>query len=486
MDHPVTVFISYAWTSEKYKEQVLHLAERLVKHGIDVKIDEWDLSLGDDKFQFMESMVNSPFVDKVLIVCNSEYQRKADDRDGGVGYETSIITPEIVKQVDEVKFIPVILEDSENPEDFIPTYLSSRIYIDLSKEDIYEEKYEELLRHLYKMPKHQKPTLGKKPKWLNEEEAYPEFVDLRLLRVNLAKASTSGKITILLNQYFYEFFRLVKEYRIDPPEGFTVDTVSIGNDVLSMIDRMRPLRDEYVSFLITLIEIEHHEDEFLPSFFENYYNEVLCFGKGLRCDICLKHFEFFLWEIFVDSIAILMKYGSYKAISNLILHTYFLKMGRFKQNPSEESSIVTFWYNDESIIQNTCKALNPDKPSKFSFAADLLVNRENIPYLTMDGIACGDILIFLLSYINRIDEYGHWHPLSYVYEDSFSTFVQRFSSKSFCNKVLTLFDVDSIDELKQTIADLEIPDVYWGYQGSGRSYSSYLQILKNMGIASKP
>ncbi len=290
MDHPITVFISYAWTSETYKDRVLQLAERLVKHGVDVKIDEWDLGLGDDKFKFMELMVKSPKVDKVLLVCNSEYRRKADDRDGGVGYETSIITPEIAKQVNKVKFIPVILEDTENPEEFIPIYLSSRIYIDLSKEDIYEERYEELLRHLYKMPKHQKPALGKKPEWLKDKEEYPEFIDLRLLRMNITKASTSGRITILMHQYSDEFFRLIKEYNIEPPQEKMVDSISIGNDILSMIDRMRPLRDEYVNFLITLIEVEQYENDFLTTFFENYFNEVLTFGTGLRCDICIKHF----------------------------------------------------------------------------------------------------------------------------------------------------------------------------------------------------
>ena len=43
--HP-KVFISYSWTSEAYKERVLKLAERLMDNGVDVILDQWDLSPG--------------------------------------------------------------------------------------------------------------------------------------------------------------------------------------------------------------------------------------------------------------------------------------------------------------------------------------------------------------------------------------------------------------------------------------------------------
>ena len=54
-----TVFISYSWTSPQHAEWVLNLANDLINSGINVKLDQWDLKEGHDKFHFMEQMVNS-------------------------------------------------------------------------------------------------------------------------------------------------------------------------------------------------------------------------------------------------------------------------------------------------------------------------------------------------------------------------------------------------------------------------------------------
>ena len=60
------IFISYSWTNPSHESWVINLAERLVSDGVDVSIDKWDLKEGHDKFNFMETMVKSPDIDKVL------------------------------------------------------------------------------------------------------------------------------------------------------------------------------------------------------------------------------------------------------------------------------------------------------------------------------------------------------------------------------------------------------------------------------------
>ena len=97
------VFISYSW---KVQEKVIELAERLISNGIDVILDVYDLKEGQDKYAFMEQSVNDPSVDKVLIICDRSYMEKANDRSGGVGDETVIISPEIYGQMKQEKFIP--------------------------------------------------------------------------------------------------------------------------------------------------------------------------------------------------------------------------------------------------------------------------------------------------------------------------------------------------------------------------------------------
>jgi len=64
------VFISYSWKPFQHQQKVIALAERLMDDGVHAIIDVWDLREGQDKNQFMESMVTDPEVRRVLIICN--------------------------------------------------------------------------------------------------------------------------------------------------------------------------------------------------------------------------------------------------------------------------------------------------------------------------------------------------------------------------------------------------------------------------------
>ncbi|WP_066688452.1 toll/interleukin-1 receptor domain-containing protein [Christensenella intestinihominis] len=184
------IFISYSWI---VSERVLELAERFVANGVDVILDKWDLKEGQDKYAFMEKCVVDPEIDKVLLICDKSYCDKANLRAGGVGDETVIISPEIYNQVNQEKFLPIIFEVDEYNKPYIPAYIKSRIYFDLSTEDDqYEVEYEKLLRNIYNKPLYKKPALGKKPDWLETET-----VDLSPIRdlIRQTRGYTGGNKT---------------------------------------------------------------------------------------------------------------------------------------------------------------------------------------------------------------------------------------------------------------------------------------------------
>lgn len=104
------IFISYSWSSDAL---VLELANRLVFHGVDVVLDKWDLKEGNDKYEFMERCVNDSSITKVLIICDKAYAQKANDRTGGVGDETVIISVKCTEMPRQEKFIPIIAERDE-------------------------------------------------------------------------------------------------------------------------------------------------------------------------------------------------------------------------------------------------------------------------------------------------------------------------------------------------------------------------------------
>lgn len=122
-----SVFISYSWIPITNKERTIEIAERLQGDGVNVIIDVWSLAEGQDKFKFMEKMVNDPKIKRVLLFCNKEYIEKANERKGGVGVESLIISDEIYKKAEQKKFIPVIMERDEHGDEFVPTFVKSSL-----------------------------------------------------------------------------------------------------------------------------------------------------------------------------------------------------------------------------------------------------------------------------------------------------------------------------------------------------------------------
>lgn len=98
------IFISYSVESDEHNKRVQDFANLLKRKGMNVLIFD-DMKLGERYEAFMENIDRSDFV---LFICTPQYKKRADARDGGIGKEWNIITASVVKQCDELKFIPVL------------------------------------------------------------------------------------------------------------------------------------------------------------------------------------------------------------------------------------------------------------------------------------------------------------------------------------------------------------------------------------------
>lgn len=143
-----SVFISYCWTPKENKDRVINLAERLYKDGVNVLYDKKSLLPGQDINAFMESLATNKDIKKVLIICNSDYVKKADSRQGGVGTESEIIIPQVYGNPMQNKIIPIYFERDSDGKNYCPIYLRSRLAIDFTGN--YEEGYQELLEDIFR------------------------------------------------------------------------------------------------------------------------------------------------------------------------------------------------------------------------------------------------------------------------------------------------------------------------------------------------
>jgi hypothetical protein len=151
--------LSYSWDGPEHREWVTQLAERLQgQSGVQVIFDRWYLNPGDDRLHFMERAIADS--DFVIVICTPNYAERANTRQGGVGYESMVITGELAEQILTNKFIPVLRQGTWDAS--LPVYLKSRMGVNLSEEPYHEEEYGRLLRVLHGEPI-QPPPLGSKP-----------------------------------------------------------------------------------------------------------------------------------------------------------------------------------------------------------------------------------------------------------------------------------------------------------------------------------
>ncbi|MEO7922973.1 MAG: SEFIR domain-containing protein [Chitinophagaceae bacterium] len=435
------VFISYSWTTPLHEDWVINLAERLMSDGVEVIIDKWNLKEGHDKYTFMESMVTSKDVDKVLIILDKKYSEKADDRSGGVGTETQIISPQIYSNVSQEKFIPIVTERDENGKEYLPAYLESRIYIDLSSSEHFESNYEKLLRNIFQRPAYSKPKIGRAPSYLFEETP-------SLFKTNTLVRSFENqidkypkRINSIIREFLEDYFNSLKDFSIT----FTNrNDLEVGKEVIDNLNQYSQLRNDYIAFLDKISKTELQFDvEILIKLFEKLpvYKRPLN-DRSSWSNYEFDNFRFIIHELFLYTIAIPLKNENYKLVEELLYSGYIIKD---KYEIKKEPSRFDVFYNHVEIFDAYYKQIY--SKNFYSPMADFIIKR--IPEdFNQDQLIEADLLCHYIGRLNNL----RWFPITYVYNTrgNFELFDRLISLRHF-EKVKVLFNVQTVEELKEVL-----------------------------------
>jgi hypothetical protein len=165
-------FISYSWDSEAHKKWVLDLATKLqAEGGVRIILDQWYLPPGGDRAIFMEESVRDS--DFVILICTPDYARKANNREGGVGYEATIITGQLADNINQRKFIPILRDGDWKSS--LPVWIKTKLGVNLRDNPYSDEEYQNLLRALHSEPL-KAPPVGPKPVFGNSAPDHQEVV----------------------------------------------------------------------------------------------------------------------------------------------------------------------------------------------------------------------------------------------------------------------------------------------------------------------
>lgn len=139
------VFISYTRDDPNNIKWVRELAIQLIKNGIDARLDQFHLKLGQDLPQWMTNELS--MADKVLLICDKHYARKADSRSAGVGWETMIIQGDMLSHQNDNKYICIVREDAFDRG--IPLYIKSKFSLHCKEDVIPDQEFKRLLVALF-------------------------------------------------------------------------------------------------------------------------------------------------------------------------------------------------------------------------------------------------------------------------------------------------------------------------------------------------
>jgi len=435
------VFISYSWSSPQHEKWVSDFADRLSGDGIFVVLDKWDLKEGQDKHVFMEKMVNDPNINKVLVICDKEYQTKADNREGGVGTETQLISKEVYDNTGQEKFIPIIKEFDSEGEPCLPHFISNRIYIDLSSDEIFEENYEKLIRNLYNKPSSRRPPLGTPPAYIAARESVVLKTSHKVAQVKNAILNDRKSTEGLIYDYLDNFLLSLEDFRLQGGSRSDFD-----ESVLESIEKMLPLRDDFIEFVDMTFK---YGDKIDLDKFHSFFEKLISFQFKPETvtswtKIDFDNYKFFLYELFLYFIATLFNLRKYKEAAFFIHSQYFF---HHDSGELKNLGIEVFAPYVRSLDEIRNKRLNL---RRVSITADLIKQRANRQDINFDKITETDLVLHYLTNLENND-YA-WFPRCSVYNSRFSNRVELFErmiSLQHFNRIKGLFQVEDLVSFKK-------------------------------------
>lgn len=457
------LFISYSWTSDEHEQWVVTLATALRESGVDVVLDKWDLREGNDAHHFMEQMVSNPEIQKVVMICDSKYAEKANDRSGGVGTETQIISAEIYAKQNQDKFVAVLSEMDSNGKPYLPIYYKSRIYIDLSSEELYARNFEQLLRWVYDKPLYVKPPLGRVPAFLSDDPKPSLGTTVVLQRAIDAVRNNKPYRSGACSEYFD---RLV--------QGFETLRISFGGqdfdeDVIKSIDEFAPYRNEAIELFLTLSSHGATKDELraLHRFFENLFpfmhrpENVSSYHEW-----DYDNYKFIVHELFLYAIASLLRYERFEAAAQLIRQPYYV--GRISESNDGTVSFAEFRQYMNSLEHRNRRL----KLRRLSIRADLLNNRITGSGLDNDQLMQADFTLYIRDCLDdlRGSDLQNWWPETLLYvrrgHRPFEIFA-RAQSQQYFDAIKCLFDIQdktALDQMFEAIRQQKIRIPKWEFE----------------------
>lgn len=424
------VFVSYA-QSEERTPWISDICKRLIHDGVDVVVDLWDLPHSADMHVFMESCVKDSSITRVLMFCDLLYCQKANDREGGVGKETQIISEEVYTNVGANKFLPIFCDIHEDGKPSLPIYLRSRLAINFSTPEKIEENWETLLRDLFEQPLHQKPPLGQPPAYITTPQlpGRPSTSKFASWRQAVHRAATIAPS--LFQQYLETLTEELRGLYLTQTEQEERE-----DELAEKLNQYTPIRDELLeafgyfagdqpekgaesigATLERLLPFKFPPDPLPPGGWSTHQTESTAI---------------FLYELYLRTIAQLLSAGAFPTLS-LLLKRYYTVPVHERLNWGNNARFKIF-ATDSRTLRSKKERL---RLNRYNLLADTIKDRCDGSETVFQRVKEADLLLAVGSIIHKPSNIW-WYPRTLIYSPLtvlplFIRFEQRKQFKTLCD-----------------------------------------------------
>ncbi|WP_460408814.1 toll/interleukin-1 receptor domain-containing protein [Pseudomonas amygdali] len=460
------VFISYSWSTPEHEEWVLELAEQLMQSGIETILDKWDLQIGHNAYHFMEKMVNDETIDKVLIVCDETYVLKANSMNSsGVSTETQIISPAVYANNNQEKFVALVTQRDEKGKAYLPTYYSTRMYIDFSNSQS-SESFEKLVRFIFGKPLHKRPDLGAPPAYITNESSPSLGTTAAFNRAYAALRNGKSQAEGAVEEYFSTFITNLEKFKVCLVNENADDK---ANKVYESVNSLLEYRNEAVILFSAISQYSPSSTMIkrIHSFFDRLVVFLFPSGEGRYTDWDFDNFKFLSRELYLCMIAAFIKQERFQEINHILTSNYFIKNSSITYKGVLCDHSVFSWHLPSLGHKNKSQKLG-----KTSLPATMLKERAGAAGVSFEDMMQADFLLYLRAKINLADGLDdvlvHWWPDTAVYvshhADTFEIFVRAASSRYYerIKPILNDWPEDRLlDMVNDLIADGRLPKFGW-------------------------
>ena len=210
------------------------------------------------------------------------------------------------------------------------------------------------------------------------------------------------------SQYLGNFYRKIEGFRILDFQG------DIDDEIVRTIDAFLPLRNQYVRLLISCARHNPNAPWIVPvhRFIEklqHYTSPPRWLEKRVEYD--LDNFKFFVHEIFLYTIAVLLKFERFEEAAYLLSNRYYVVQGKDHGFMAGFDDIHKHMGSLES--RNKRLAIGTE-----AIRADMLKARCCGTVITLNDLMQADFTIFLRAELENFPEYSRWWPELITFLDS--------------------------------------------------------------------